>query len=80
MERTETALQKHNLHDCDVEWHLSGQPFLADHGKLINVASDAMRETMKHDNNDTQFSTTVNWHHRGALAHGPSGGVHRAKN
>lgn len=41
-ERAETILNKHGLH-YDIDWHLSGQPFLTDKGKLVDAVQAAIR-------------------------------------
>lgn len=43
-ERTEAILRKHGL-DFDVQWDLSGEPFLTPAGKLREAAAAAIRET-----------------------------------
>lgn len=42
-ERTEAILDKHNL-DYDIQWHLSGQPFLTAEGELVEATVDSIRE------------------------------------
>ncbi len=42
-ERVETILNKHDL-KYDLEWNLSGEPFLTREGELIDAARDAIRE------------------------------------
>lgn len=39
--RTETILQQHGL-NYEIRWHLSGQPFLTDAGKLVEAAQQAI--------------------------------------
>ena len=43
-ERVEGVLQHHQL-DYDLEWSLSGEPFLTSRGKLLDAALEAIRET-----------------------------------
>lgn len=42
-QRAEAILQKHNL-DYDIEWNLSGQPFLTDSGDLVEATQAAILE------------------------------------
>lgn len=42
-QRTEGILSKHNLR-YDIEWQLSGQPFLTERGKLVSALSEAIRK------------------------------------
>jgi len=42
-ERTEAILKKHAL-DFDLQWSLSGQPFLTDKGALVDATADAIAE------------------------------------
>ncbi|TNF06475.1 MAG: succinyl-diaminopimelate desuccinylase [Gammaproteobacteria bacterium] len=42
-ERTEAILDKHNL-DYDIQWHLSGQPFLTAEGELVEATVASIRE------------------------------------
>lgn len=52
--RTEAILEKHGV-NYDVEWKLSGQPFLTAEGDLV----DALVEGIKHQcNRDTELSTS----------------------
>lgn len=52
-ERTEAILNKHNI-DYDIDWNLSGQPFLTSTGPLV----DATVEAIKHITDiDTELST-----------------------
>ncbi|MGB1092121.1 MAG: succinyl-diaminopimelate desuccinylase [Oceanobacter sp.] len=41
-QRTEAILDKHGL-EYDVEWNLSGQPFLTDRGPLVDAAVEAIQ-------------------------------------
>lgn len=52
-QRTEAILQKHKL-DYDIEWALSGQPFLTDCGALVDAAVAAIKEVT---GLDTELST-----------------------
>ncbi|MBS0545055.1 MAG: succinyl-diaminopimelate desuccinylase [Proteobacteria bacterium] len=52
--RTHEVLDRHGL-DYDIEWHLSGKPFITGRGKLVAAISDAIRETLAVD---TELSTT----------------------
>ena len=52
-ERTEAILDKHGL-DYDIDWSLSGQPFLTSRGELIDATVAAIRETA---GIDTELST-----------------------
>ncbi len=52
-ERTEAILSKHHL-DYDIEWNLSGQPFLTSEGELIDAAVAAIKEVT---GIDTELST-----------------------
>ena len=40
-QRTDTILQKHQLH-YDLDWHLSGEPFLTAEGKLVEATINAV--------------------------------------
>ena len=51
--RTEAILSAHNL-DYSLAWNLSGQPFLTDHGQLIDATVASIREVT---GLDTQLST-----------------------
>ena len=42
-ERTGAILDKHNL-DYDIQWHLSGQPFLTAEGELVEATVASIRE------------------------------------
>jgi len=42
-QRTETILQRHGL-DYEIEWKLSGQPFLTDRGALVDATVAAIKE------------------------------------
>lgn len=52
--RTHEVLDRHGL-DYDIEWQLSGKPFITGRGKLVAAISDAIRETLAVD---TELSTT----------------------
>ena len=52
-QRTETILQSHGL-DYEIEWKLSGQPFLTDRGALVDATVAAIKE---HTGADTHLST-----------------------
>ena len=52
-ERTEAILDKHGL-DYDLQWTLSGQPFLTDRGALVDAAVAAIRDIT---GRDTELST-----------------------
>ena len=41
--RTEDILRAHQL-DCEIQWHLSGQPFLTDHGALVDATLASITE------------------------------------
>lgn len=41
--RTEAILQAHQL-DYDIQWHLSGQPFLTDSGELVDATVASIRD------------------------------------
>lgn len=43
-EQVECILNKHNI-DFEINWELSGQAFLTDHGELINATQDAIKDT-----------------------------------
>ena len=51
--RTEEVLARHNI-DHQIDWKLSGPPFITRGGKLISVVQDAIAATMKLD---TELST-----------------------
>lgn len=51
--RTEAILDKHGL-DYEVEWKLSGQPFLTDRGALVDATVAAIRDGL---GRDTELST-----------------------
>lgn len=53
-ERTETILKKHGLH-YDLQWILSGQPFLTPRGDLVNAVVAAIKNTT---GIDTELSTS----------------------
>ncbi|EAT12145.1 succinyl-diaminopimelate desuccinylase [Bermanella marisrubri] len=40
--RTQAILDKHGL-DYEIEWNLSGEPFLTDHGSLVDAAVEAIK-------------------------------------
>jgi len=52
--RTETILKKHGLH-YDLQWTLSGQPFLTPRGDLVNAVVAAIKNTT---GIDTELSTS----------------------
>ena len=52
-ERTEAILDKHGL-DYDLQWTLSGQPFLTDRGALVDAAVGAIRDVT---GRNTEMST-----------------------
>jgi len=52
--RVEEILDRHGL-DYDIEWTLSGPPFLTAEGALLDAAQQAVREIMGYD---TQLSTS----------------------
>ncbi|WP_438951854.1 succinyl-diaminopimelate desuccinylase [Porticoccus sp.] len=41
--RTETILKRHRL-DYELQWHLSGQPFITEEGPLVEAAVNSIRE------------------------------------
>ena len=43
IQRTEQILARHNV-EFDIEWHLSGQPFLTAAGELIDTTQSAIKE------------------------------------
>jgi len=51
--RTETILKQHRL-DYELQWHLSGQPFLTEQGPLVEAAVSSIREIT---GIETQLST-----------------------
>tara|TARA_A100001391_G_scaffold67430_1_gene43127 strand:- start:1376 stop:2503 length:1128 start_codon:yes stop_codon:yes gene_type:complete len=51
--RTETVLNKHGL-DYEIEWKLSGQPFLTDRGALVDATVAAIQQVT---GRDTELST-----------------------
>ncbi|WP_438957978.1 succinyl-diaminopimelate desuccinylase [Porticoccus sp.] len=51
--RTETILKQHQL-DYELQWHLSGQPFLTEQGPLVEAAVSSIREIT---GIETQLST-----------------------
>lgn len=52
--RTHAVLDRHGL-DYELDWHLSGKPFLTGRGKLVAALSDAIRDTV---GVDTELSTS----------------------
>ncbi len=52
--RTHEVLDRHGL-DYELDWHLSGKPFLTGRGKLVAALSDAIRNTV---GVDTELSTS----------------------
>lgn len=52
--RTCEVLDRHGL-DYEVDWHLSGKPFITGRGKLVGALSAAIRDTV---GVDTELSTT----------------------
>lgn len=52
-QQTEQILDDHNI-DYDLEWQLSGEPFLTPDGKLLDTIRDAIRE---HTGIETEVST-----------------------
>lgn len=52
-QRSEAILDKHGF-DYDIEWSLSGQPFLTDRGPLVEAAVDAIKAVT---GRDTELST-----------------------
>ena len=52
-ERFEALLKQLNI-DYEVDWHLSGQPFITEKGKLVNAASEAIHQVMGYE---TELST-----------------------
>ncbi|WP_369983922.1 succinyl-diaminopimelate desuccinylase [Thalassolituus sp.] len=53
-ERTEAILNKHGL-EYDIDWKLSGQPFLTDKGALVEAAVKAIKDVT---GRDTELSTS----------------------
>ena len=51
--RTEAILDKHGL-DYEIQWKLSGQPFLTDRGDLVDATVAAIRDGL---GRDTELST-----------------------
>ncbi len=49
--RTQAILDKHGL-KYDLQWRLSGNPFLTQHGKLIDAAHDAIKTITGYDSKD----------------------------
>ena len=52
-ERTATILDEHGL-DYELQWHLSGQPFLTPPGELVNAALESVKDVT---GRDAQLST-----------------------
>ena len=52
--RTYEVLDRHGL-DCEIDWHLSGKPFITGRGQLVGALSAAIRDTV---GVDTELSTT----------------------
>ena len=52
--RTCEVLDRHGL-DYEIDWHLSGKPFITGRGKLVGALSAAIRDTV---GVDTELSTT----------------------
>jgi succinyl-diaminopimelate desuccinylase len=52
-QRTEAILQKHEL-DYDIQWSLSGNPFLTGSGELVEATQQAIKSVMKFE---TELST-----------------------
>ncbi|MER2554118.1 MAG: succinyl-diaminopimelate desuccinylase [Thauera sp.] len=52
--RTGAVLDRHGL-DYDIDWHLSGKPFITGRGKLVGALSAAIRDTL---GVETALSTT----------------------
>lgn len=52
-QRTEAILDRHGL-DYELDWHLSGQPFLTDEGALVEATVEAIRSVT---GKDTELST-----------------------
>ena len=52
--RTVEVLDRHGL-DYELDWHLSGKPFITGRGKLVGALSAAIRETL---GVETELSTT----------------------
>ncbi|CAI09777.1 succinyl-diaminopimelate desuccinylase [Aromatoleum aromaticum] len=53
-QRTHVVLDRHGL-DYELDWHLSGKPFLTGRGKLVEALSDAIRDTV---GVETELSTS----------------------
>jgi succinyl-diaminopimelate desuccinylase len=51
--RVEAILQRHGL-DYELEWNLSGRPFLTPDGELVQAARQAISETLGYE---TELST-----------------------
>jgi succinyl-diaminopimelate desuccinylase len=52
-ERTEAILKKHGV-EYEINWNLSGQPFLTDSGALVEAAVKAIKDVT---GRDTELST-----------------------
>jgi succinyl-diaminopimelate desuccinylase len=52
--RTCEVLDRHGL-DYEIDWHLSGKPFITGRGKLVGALSAAIRDTL---GVETELSTT----------------------
>ncbi|MBN8441730.1 MAG: succinyl-diaminopimelate desuccinylase [Thauera sp.] len=52
--RTHEILDRHGL-EYEIDWHLSGKPFITGRGKLVEALSDAIREVL---DVETELSTT----------------------
>lgn len=52
--RTHAVLDRHGLH-YEIDWHLSGKPFITGRGQLVAALSGAIRDTL---GVDTELSTT----------------------
>jgi len=52
-ERTHAIMDKHGL-EYDIDWKLNGEPFLTDHGPLVDAAVSAIKEVT---GEDTELST-----------------------
>ena len=52
--RTHEVLDRHGV-DCELQWHLSGKPYLTARGRLVAALTQAIRDTVAVD---TELSTT----------------------
>jgi len=52
--RTHEVLDRHGV-DCELQWHLSGKPYLTARGRLVAALTQAIRDTVAID---TELSTT----------------------